>query len=278
MDLFFVDDATQQNPSRGGMNSPLVAIGGIHVPDESVGGIEQGIEAVCVEYGFPEGEVFKWSPGSDLWMHDHLIEDRRKEFFARVLSVAEDVGSKAIVVIEDLGYKTAKVGARRDIDLINLFLERAHWELSRKGCCGIVIVSQPGGDRASENKLIADCVETLKYGTDYMKFDRIPLSVFTASHKFVRLLQLADVVTSCTTAFVAGESNYSPPIFEVIKAMMPGDSQRKGGIGLKIHPDLQYANLYHWLLGDTHFWRGSMGFPMPLPSYPYSTSPDAQWW
>lgn len=276
MDLFFVDDATQQNPSRGGMNSPLVAIGGIHVPDESVGVIEQEIQAVCEEYGFPEGEVFKWSPGSDLWMHDNLIEDRREEFFTRALNVAKDAGAKAIVIIEDLGYKTATGCARRDIDLINLFLERAHWELSRKGCCGIVIVSQPSGDRAAENKLIADCVETLKYGTDYMKFERIPLSIFSASHKFIRLLQLADIVTSCTTAFVAGESNYSPPIFEVIKHMMSGDPQRKGGIGLKIHPDLQYANLYHWLLGDTHFRKGSMGFPMPLSNAPYSTNPDTQ--
>lgn len=276
MDFFFVDDATQSNPSRGGMNSPLVAIGGIHVQDESVGGIEREIESVCKEYGLPDGEVFKWSPGRDLWIHDNLIENRREEFFIRILNTAKDSGAKAIVVIEDTGYKTAISGARRDVDLINLFLERAHLELSKKGRCGIVIVSQPSGDRAAENKLIADCVETLRFGTDYIKFERFPLSIFSASHKFIRLLQLADIVTSCTTAFVAGESNYSPPIFEVIKQMMPGDSQRKGGIGLKIHPDLQYVNLYHWLLGDTHFWRGSVGLGMPLPNFPYSANPDTQ--
>lgn len=276
MDLFFIDDATQSHPSRGGMNSPLVALGGIHVPDESVGEIERSIESACDEYEFPAGEVFKWSPGGDLWMHDHLIGNRRAEFFTRIINIAKDAGAKAIIIIEDTGYKTAIRDARRDVDLINLFLERAHWELSRKNCYGIVIISQPSGDRTAENKLIADCVETLKYGTDYMKFDRIPLSVFSASHKFIRLLQLADIVTSCTTAFVAGESIYSPPIFELIKQMMAGDSQRKGGIGLKIHPDLQYVNLYHWLLGDTTFWRGSVGLSMPLPNFPYSTNSDTQ--
>lgn len=276
MDLFFVDDATQLKPSRGGMNSPLVAMGGIHVPDESVGEIERELESVCREYGLPDGEVFKWSPGRNLWMHDNLIENRREEFFTRILNIAKDSGAKAIVVIEDTGYKTAISGARRDVDLINLFLERAHWELSRKGCCGIIIVSQPSGDRRSENKLIADCVETLRVGTDYVKFERIPLSVFSSSPKFIRLLQLADIVTSCTTAFVAGESNYSPQIFEVIKTMMIGDSQRIGGIGLKIHPDIQYANLYHWLLGDRLFWKGSIGLGMPLPNAPYSTNPDTQ--
>jgi len=275
MDLFFVDDAKQSNPSRGGMNSPLVAIGGIHVPDETVGVIERGVESVCRDYGFPDGEVFKWSPGGDLWMHDNLTE-RREEFFTQVLNIAKDAGAKAIVVIEDTGYKTAISGARRDVDLLNLFLERAHGELSRKGCCGLVIVSQPGGDRRSENKLIASCVETLRSGTDYVDFERIPLSVFSSSPKFIRLLQIADIVTSCTTAFVSGESNYSPPIFEVIKQMMVGDSQRIGGFGLKIHPDLQYVNLYHWLLGDRIFWRGSMGLHMPLSNRPYSTNPDTQ--
>ena len=275
MDLFFVDDATQSNPSRGGMNSPLVAIGGIHVPDETVGGIERGVESVCRDYGFPDGEVFKWSPGRDLWMHDNLTE-RREEFFTQVLNIAKDAGAKAIVVIEDTGYKTAISGVRRDVDLLNLFLERAHGELSRKGCCGLVIVSQPGGDRKSENKLIASCVETLRSGTDYVDFERIPLSVFSSSPKFIRLLQIADIVTSCTTAFVSGESNYSPPIFEVIKQMMVGDSQRIGGFGLKIHPDIQYVNLYHWLLGDKIFWKGSMGLHMPLSNHPYSNNPDTQ--
>lgn len=276
MDLFFIDDAMQQNPSRGGMNSPLIAMGGIHVPDESVGEIERSIESTCEEYGFPAGEVFKWSPGGDLWMHDNLIGNRREEFFTRIINIAKDAGAKAIVVVEDTGYKTAISGAKREVDLINLFLERAHWELSRKNCRGIVIVSQPSGGRKAENKLIADCVETLRFGTDYVNFERFPLSVFSASHKFIRLLQLADIVTSCTTAFVAGESNFSPPIFQVIKQMMPGDSQRKGGFGLKIHPDLQYVNLYHWLLGDRIFWKGSTGLHMPLSNFPYSANPDTQ--
>jgi hypothetical protein len=50
---------------------------------------------------------------------------------------------------------------------------------------------------------------------------------------------------------------------------MRRDGGRIGGIGLKIHPDFKYANLYHWLVGNTHFHRGSTGFPMPLKGYRY---------
>ncbi|HZK50776.1 MAG TPA: hypothetical protein VFD47_04340, partial [Actinomycetota bacterium] len=37
----------------------------------------------------------------------------------------------------------------------------------------------------------------------------------------------------------------------------------KGGRGLKIHPDLRYGNLYHWLLGDEAFVRYEGGIDLP---------------
>jgi len=137
----------------------------------------------------------------------------------------------------------------------------------------VVIVSQPSGDRKSESKFLADCLETLRAGTEYVKPERIVLNVLTTPPRFIRLLQLADVVTSCAVAFVGGESSFSPPVFSSIKPMLARELGRVGGVGLKIHPDGKYRNLYHWLLGDSHFMRFMEGFPMPLPNYPYSANP-----
>jgi hypothetical protein len=52
--------------------------------------------------------------------------------------------------------------------------------------------------------------------------------------------------------------------------MFPRDFGRIGGLGLKIHPDFRYANLYHWLLGDSHFVRYQSGYPLPFKSRPYA--------
>lgn len=271
MDLFFVDDAHQLKPTRPGMG-PVLAVGGIHVPEESVQQLEGQIETLCAEYGFPTYEIFKWSPGRELWIHKNLVGKRRQDFFTRVLGLAKDGGAKATVIIEDTTCGTATKAQSPELDLIQLFLERAHHQLAGRQCNGLVIVCQPGGDRRSENKFLASCIETLKCGTDYVKPDRI-VSVLCSPPKFIRLLQVADVITSCTTAFVSGESLFSPPVFDVIKPMLGSELERIGGVGLKLHPDFKYVNLYYWLLGDSHFVRFMQGFPMPLPHRPYNSDP-----
>jgi len=159
------------------------------------------------------------------------------------------------------------------MDVTLLFLERAHHQLNARQCNGIVIVSQPSGDRKSESEFLASCAEALRRGTQYVKLDRIVLNVVPSPPKFIRLLQVADVVTSCTTAFVGGESSFSPPVFDGVKRMLAKELGRIGGVGLKIHPDFKYANLYHWLVGDTHFIRFMEGFAFPLSDHPYSSDP-----
>lgn len=272
MDVFFVDDAAQKNPSRPGMG-PLLGVGGIHITEESLQSLERQVEVICEEFGFPPNEIFKWSPGRELWMHQNLIGEGRQEFFIRILGLAKDSGAVAIVIIEDTSSKTATGARSPEADLIQLFLERAHHQLSARQSNGLVIVSQPGGDRKSENKFLADCFETLRSGTDYVKPERIVLNVLTSPPRFMRLLQLADVVISCTTAFVGGESSFSPLVFDAVKLILAKEFGRIGGVGLKIHPDMKYRNLYHWLLGDSHFVRFMEGLPMPLPGYPYSANP-----
>lgn len=205
-----MDDAGQTRPSRPGMGS-LMAVGGIHVPEASIPDLENKIEELCMETGFPQNEIFKWSPGRELWLHGNLILEERQEFFIRVLNLVQWVEATATIIIEDNSYDTATEAETPDIDLIQLFLERAHHQLVAKGCGRIVMVAQCSGDRRIENKFLAKCLETLKCGTQYVKPDRIALSVLSSPPKFIRLLQVADVITSCTTAFVAGENEFSHP-------------------------------------------------------------------
>jgi hypothetical protein len=65
-------------------------------------------------------------------------------------------------------------------------------------------------------------------------------------------------------------------VFEMPQSerLLRDDGNRIGGVGVKIQPDFSYANLYHWLLGDTHFYKGFVGVPMPIIGRPYFESPD----
>lgn len=280
MDIFFADDARQRNPSRPGMG-PLVAAGGICVPSDAVRSLERDLTGLCTNFGFPPGEEFKWSPGPDLWMHAGLIGERRQEFLIAALQLAAARTVSAVVIVEDTQYNTAEC-ARHEDDATTLMLERVNWCLLRRetdgiiagGTDGIIIADRPAGARRDEDKFLATCLETLQSGTRYVKPERIALNVLSTPSRLIRLLQLADVVCSCTTAVVAGEANFSPPIFEHIRPLLHSASGRIGGVGLKLHPHGRYANLYHWLLGDAYLIRGNAGVPLPIAAFPYSTGPD----
>lgn len=273
MRFFFADDSRQLKPSRPGMG-PLVAIGGIDVPADGVRDLETAIDALCGEFGFPPGEAFKWSPGRELWMHENLVEADREEFFKRLLALARDGDVRTIVVMEDTSRRAATSAESREADVAVLFIERVHNQLARAGAEGIVIAAQPGGGRRDEHKFLTACLETLRSGTDYVQPERIAVNVLSSPSKFIRLLQLADVVTSCTVATVGGEDRFSPPVFEMIKPLLHSDRGRIGGVGLKIHPDGRYANLYHWVVGDSHFVRSSVGIRLPRKTSAYSEGPD----
>lgn len=273
MHIFFADDAHQDNPSRPDMG-PLVAIGGIEVPSKAVGGLEKEIDQLCDEYGFPPGEEFKWSPGRELWMRSNLTGSCRKEFFIRVVTLSRENGACVTVVVEDTRYDTATDTSSHEEDVTRLFLERVHLQCDAAGVDGIVIVDRPGGSRADADRFLAACLDTLHSGTRYVGLDRIALNALSAPSKFVRLLQVADVVTSCTLARVGGETPFSVPVFDSIRPLLATDEDRCGGVGLKIHPHLLYANLYHWLLGDGKFMKQGIGYRLPLADHPYRSDPS----
>lgn len=274
MDLIFVDDAGQLNPSRDGMGK-LIAVGGIRVSDEYIQALENEIESICIKYEFPSDALFKWSPGRELWMHDNLIAERRRSFYEEIFKSLQAYETTAIVIIEDKNYRCATSAESHELDVIQLFFERAHHSLASKERKGIIIASQPSGGRTDEYKFLADCLDSLRTGTDYVKPDRIVLNVISTPPRFIRLLQVADVVTSCVLSFVSGETQHSPFCFSLIKPILDSYQGRIGGIGLKIHPDFKYMNLYHWLLSDTQLNRDGEIYLLPQGNFPYKESPNS---
>lgn len=252
MHFFFGDDSRQSNPTRAQMG-PLVAAGGVLVPHDQVRCLESALGGLCRETGFPGNDEFKWSPGRELWMHDQLKGQDRSDFFCKALALAATHDVVAIVVIEDKKCRTATRATTAEDDVSQLLLERIHHESLRDESGCVVVVDRPTGSRGDEDRFLSRCLEHLQTGTDYVKHDRIALNVLSTPSKLVRILQLADLVASCTTALFSGESRYAPKIFQAIKPLLARDMSRIGGVGLKLHPDFKYANLYHWLLGDTHY-------------------------
>jgi hypothetical protein len=273
MDLFCIDDAIQTAPTRQGM-SRLVAVGGVHVPGESVRDLEHALGELCSDRGFPEGTAgeFKWSPGRELWMRNNLVEGQRETFFKQALQLAEDFGATAIVTIEDSSYSTAIPDSQSsEEDVVRMFLERAHNLLSGRNRFGIVLADKPSSN-AEESRFLALCLETLQTGTAFVLPNRIALNVVTTSSHLVRILQLADLITSCSVSRAAGEDRFSPHVFPSVVSLLRQEYGRKGGCGLKLHPDYRYANLYHWLLQDSDFVRFQSGIPLPLANRPYYSS------
>lgn len=278
MKWLFVDDSRQNAPGRDGMqNRPLLAVGGVIVDGTAVRALSQALDEVCCAVGFPRRPLreseFKWSPGKELWMRDNLKADAREQFFKTVIDRVRTHSASAIVVAVDTCARPAHAGKSHEMDALLMLLERFHSAL-QAGEEGIVVCDTPSGSRADEHGFLGDCVEALAAGTDYVKFDRLALPVLSAPSHLVRLLQVADLVTSCILAYIAGEPRYAPPIATEIRSVLRRDGNRVGGYGVKLHPDYRYGNLYHWLFGDSDFWKNSMGVPLPLRNRLYAERAD----
>jgi hypothetical protein len=276
-DLFFADDSGQAAPTRPGMG-PLVATGYLHVPSGSVRDLERSLGELCSRNGFPAGPAgeFKWSPGRELWMRSNLVAEARAEFFREALSLARYAECTAVVVIADTSRRTATQAVDHETDVTTLLLERVERQLQSVGRTGIVVVDRPSGGRDDENLFLQSCLETISEGTNYLLPERVAVNVLSTPSSLVRCLQLADVITGCTTALVSGERRYAPITFEHIVPLLRREWGRIGGFGLKIHPDLRYANLYHWSVGDGYLGKGGNGYPLPDDSYPYATDPHEE--
>jgi hypothetical protein len=256
---------------------PLISAGGLLVPSENVKSLEVALDRVSRGIGFPPGDEgeFKWSPGRELWMWEHLRGEERQSFFVSLLERAVEYGARAAVMISDVDCRTATGSTDHHSDVTVLLLERVDTWLSSRRRDAVVVVDRPGGSRGDEDVFLRECLETIGSGTGYVRFERIAINVLSSPSKLVRSLQLADVITGCTTAYVAGEDFYAPPVFEAILPLFLQTGGRIGGVGLKLHPLQRYQNLYHWLAGDEYYRRGKTGIGLPDPSLPYPLAPTS---
>lgn len=135
----------------------LVGVGGIIVDESDLRAVSSAIDALCLEYGFPSGEPFKWSPGKNLWMRENLIDEKRTEFFRSVLKSLQEVDATAICVITERGSAFATSEARtQEQDAVYMLLERFDGSLGSKEL-GAVIASRPSGGRKDEDEFLAAC-------------------------------------------------------------------------------------------------------------------------
>ena len=273
MHVFFADDAKQSQPSRVRMGS-LVASGGLFIHGDRLASMERALNVLCTDVGFPPNEEFKWSPRRDMWMHQNLVAERRQAFFSSVIQTCADHQAKALVIISDCDSRTPSDCINHEIFVTKMLIERVNNLAVSAASTAIIVVDRPGGGIAQERKFLSECLSTLQNGTRYVMPEQIAINPISTDSHLIRSLQAADLIVSCTTALVAGQTTLAPDIFGAIKPILAQELGRAGGVGVKIHPDFKYLNLYHWLLGDEMWIRNMNGWSLPYRGRPYFTGPN----
>src|SRR5258708_34257423 len=122
MDIFFADDSVQRAPTRQGVNK-LVGVGGIHVPSDHVNPLERSLNQLCINFGFPPGEEFKWSPSREDWMHQGLTGAPRAAFSSEVLRLCSEHSVRAVVVMSDTQSRHPRNSASHEAFVIMLLID-----------------------------------------------------------------------------------------------------------------------------------------------------------
>ncbi len=274
MYLFCIDDAQQRKCPRDGIGE-LVGVGGLILPAAAARSLDRTATEICERFGFPEGEAFKWSPSKDYWMRDNLRKENRTEFFLTILRAAQEHGAVAQVAMVDPTKPGAHVRAKTPAMYATMLcLERLDNFLRPKRECGVVIAAKPSGGASDEEELLAECLDMLTVGTAFAGLRQIAFNVLTSPFKFSRLLQIADLIVSASTALAAGNVAFAAPLQPEIKTLLRSEGGRVGGIGMKMEPDWCFVNLYHWLWGDDEYRRVSKRLRLPIASRPYSRGAD----
>jgi hypothetical protein len=254
---------------------PLIGAGAILVSAEPLRQLETRLNQLCNDYNFPvedhKESEFKWSPGAGTWMKQHVIGSKREAFLLDVTRLLKRSGAKLIVVLEDCNYGVADTenSSSPEDDVLRLLFERINSFLRTKRDHAIVIHDRPSGGTTDENAFLYHTIDMLRTGTRFVNFTRLALNPVCAQSRFVRSLQAADVAIGCVAAHVAGEENFSPPIFRSLLPLFYQGVERIGGYGLKIHPTIKHVNLYHWLLND----EVHINMSLPCSDSPHAEMP-----
>jgi hypothetical protein len=204
-------------------------------------------------------------------MYSNLRDQKRSDFFKEAFSIAAYHKVMGIVVAADSAHAQASTNAPdAETDVVQLLLERIN-NSTATDALSLVIADRPGGGGVpAADAFSSNCLETIREGTNVLEsLPRIPLVLTCGSH-LLRCLQLSDVFTSCLAAYISGESKYAPQVIPSIRPIIRSNvDQRIGGIGVKIHPDFKYANLYHWLFADEYLCKGTSNRQLPIDRRPY---------
>jgi hypothetical protein len=228
--LLFLDDAAQRNCSRERVGR-LVAVGGVAIEAEVCRKLNIAIDELCNKsYGFPEGQPFKWSPNKDHWMRKNLTDERRYQFYTEVLALASTHNAVGLAAVSDATKGLAIPEAKTaEMDVMIMTLER--FDLALGADVGMVVAARPSGGTGDEQKFLVSCVEAINAGTKYVKFEKFVTNVVSMPSSSSRLLQLADLVVSISTAMVAGHKEFAGKVFPGVRAIMRTSGGRVGGIG-----------------------------------------------
>ncbi len=254
----------------------LVAIGGIGLGAEEVGPLIRRIELLCEKTGFPKKEPFKWSPDRNRhWMHENLKDEARTTFYRELMELVVEADGTALVMMEDDQSKPILRGLSHEESVVQMFLERVSGLCRSEGSQAYVIADRSKSKAEDDEKFLAACLEAIESKDSYVLPEKIAHPVVSAPFRLSRMLQVADVITSCTAALVGG-SNFAAEIFPFIRPMFARNQHGMiGGTGIKIHPGYRYVNLYHWLFEDSHYYRLGSGQPLPMSERPYDTGADS---
>ncbi|MFI8667984.1 hypothetical protein ACIGGE_16275 [Qipengyuania sp. NPDC077410] len=270
--LLFLDDSKQNKAPRDGLNG-LVAIGGISVAADKANELHKVLNDECLsKFGIPSHASFKWSPSKDSWFRTNLSSSERGEVLKHVLLTAQEYDLFAVAALCEISFPPFGGATSHEMCALMMAMERFNWNLSENDT-GLVIIDRPAGSKTDEENYLANCADIVSTGSDYVKFTKLACPIVSMPFGLSRILQIADLIVSITTAHFAGHPRaaefflYVLPFFKIVDG-------RRGGVSVKMHPHREYRNLYHWLLGDDYFVRSGSGFPMPDPKRPYPQSPD----
>lgn len=268
----FLDDSKQNDAPRQGIGS-LVAIGGIIVAASQANEMNRRLAEECSsKFGLPNDAPFKWSPPKKSWCRTNLSDQKRGELIKHVLTIAREYDPSAIVSLCELATSPITGADTHEMSALLMVMERFHGSLEFRET-GMIIIDRPAGGKSDEENYLTTCADIAASGSKYAKFKNLACPIVSMPFSLSRILQVADLIVSITTAHFAGRPAAAEFFPYVLPLLKPLDG-RRGGASVKIHPDFKYANLYHWLLEDEYLKRGSTGVPMPLEDRPYRHSPD----
>ena len=269
MRLVFIDDSQQRVSLRQGLG-PLVALGGVVVPDHQIAPYATALSKIRTDLGIPNTEEIKWKPSKGSYLASAgkptVIELR-----TRMLQAAFDHEIRSIVIIIDhsMAYKS-RTAVEIGKELLKWLFERVTILLAKANDIGVTIADKPGGGPADEGRWLAETLKLTNDGTEYVEPGKVVLPIMTAPSHHVPHLQLADLVTAASTAAVAGR-----PAGLELRHLLRQLAHRNyhdhaWGAGIVLYPQ-ELINLCYWAFGEKGVSRVSAntGFALPDRRYTY---------